>query len=140
MTLPTLVKDLLRSDFTIPFGTDRNGNAIRATIDSQNLKAADAMLQQLQGVSDEVTLELPDVAALFRPLITHVTVTHPKTEKPVRYKVSPLSRSEVTKLCRNAGAIALAESLTQAMLLLGVVTAEPQADRVPDPTESSEST
>ena len=137
MTLPTLVKDLLRSDFTIPFGTDKNGNAIRATIDTQDLEATDSLIDQFKKLGDKGLPQLADMALIFRPLITHLTVTNPETEKQVRYKVK-LSKADTTELCKNAGAIGLADALNQALPLLGVVTGEPQADRVPDPTESSE--
>ena len=119
MPLPRIVRDLVQTDFTLPFGNDKEGNPVTVTVDPTDGTAAEKALGVLSASGDK-NAGVDDYAALFRAVITHITIIHPTTKMATTFNVAPLSKSESVKICRGAGLLGLTTALTSLTRLLGV--------------------
>ena len=124
MPLPKIVRDLVQTDFTIPFGNDKAGNPITVTVDPTDADAAEKALTVLSESGDK-NPGVNEYAALFRAVITHMTIVHPETGELTTFRVTPLSKSEAARICRGAGLIGLTTALQSLTRLMGVGANKP---------------
>ena len=141
MPLPKIVRDLVQTDFTIPFGNDKEGNPVAVTVDPTDAEAAEKALTVLSDFGDK-NPGIVEYTALFRALITHITIIHPATKVRTTFPVAPLSKSESVKICRGAGLLGLSTALYSLTRLMGVgaITPAPESEEQADPLVGAAST